>query len=285
MADGVVATGGDRFDDAVELLRRYSVEMTATLDRALHTDFIKNREIRVAMRIFDRGGSELRALMEVSGLARSQVAHLLDHLVAVGFVDRVGDPLDGRAVVARLNARGRRARLSLGHDLEALLVSSRPIAKELTDLLEPVATDRGIPAPVDGGDVGSAFAVIDSVAAVGIELDHAIQARVADSRHLDGRRHLALVTLAREGTVRPGRLADELGLTSGGLTYLVDRLVSSGAVERRSGGAGGDRRGVTITITDHGRALVGATAAGVSDVAGPLHAVFARVLRWEPPEP
>jgi DNA-binding MarR family transcriptional regulator len=71
-------------------------------------------EIRPAhgcvFRFVDPEGSRLTELAERSGLTKQAVGEVVDHLEALGYVERVPDPLDGRAKIIRLTARGKEAR-------------------------------------------------------------------------------------------------------------------------------------------------------------------------------
>lgn len=66
-------------------------------------------------------------------------------------------------------------------------------------------------------------------------------------------RALTLIHAAdqRGAPLTPGRLAAQLALSSGAATYLVERLVATGHVERAADPA--DRRRVILTYADHGR--------------------------------
>jgi DNA-binding MarR family transcriptional regulator len=69
--------------------------------------------------------------------------------------------------------------------------------------------------------------------------------------------HDVLATLRRTGPpfqLRPTELAGTLMLTSSGTTKRLDRLERAGLIERSPDP--GDRRGVVITLTAEGRALI-----------------------------
>ncbi len=65
----------------------------------------------------------------------------------------------------------------------------------------------------------------------------------------------AVVEIYLKGRVRPRDLVALLDLTRGGVTNLLDRLEDLGAV-RRSKGSDDDHRGVDVTLTAHGTAIV-----------------------------
>jgi DNA-binding MarR family transcriptional regulator len=67
----------------------------------------------------------------------------------------------------------------------------------------------------------------------------------------------ALLRISRSGgSMTMGELADQVALTSGGVTRLVDRLVEAGLAERRN--CDSDRRVQYVAITPHGEAILGA---------------------------
>jgi DNA-binding MarR family transcriptional regulator len=68
----------------------------------------------------------------------------------------------------------------------------------------------------------------------------------------------AMLRLARSpgGALSASSLSQQIALTSGGVTRLVDRLVDAGYVTRRP--APTDRRSLLVTLTDEGRAALDA---------------------------
>lgn len=64
---------------------------------------------------------------------------------------------------------------------------------------------------------------------------------------------LAICELALRGTLRPKDLQAAAGLTSGGTTKLLDHLEQLGLIERAYGQVDGDRRGIAVSLTPHGR--------------------------------
>jgi DNA-binding MarR family transcriptional regulator len=68
---------------------------------------------------------------------------------------------------------------------------------------------------------------------------------------------VVLCSLDLDGARRPGELQDLTGLSSGGVSKLLDRMEQAGVVKRAYGGVPGDNRGVLVSITRRGRALAG----------------------------
>jgi DNA-binding MarR family transcriptional regulator len=80
-------------------------------------------------------------------------------------------------------------------------------------------------------------------------------------RLIAGAEPLALLSvLDLEGPARPSALIGTTGMSSGGLSKLLDRLEEAGLVERRYGKVPGDNRAVVVTLTPRGRARVRAVA-------------------------
>ena len=68
---------------------------------------------------------------------------------------------------------------------------------------------------------------------------------------------VVLCALDLEGAKRPGAIQDLTGLTSGGVSKMLDRMESGGLVKRSYGTVHGDNRGVHVRITPKGRRLIG----------------------------
>src|SRR5215212_6220169 len=66
---------------------------------------------------------------------------------------------------------------------------------------------------------------------------------------------VVLCSLDLDGPCRPGALQELTGLSSGGVSKLLDRMEAAGVVKRTYGGVPGDNRGVLVSITRRGRAL------------------------------
>jgi DNA-binding MarR family transcriptional regulator len=86
-------------------------------------------------------GSRVTELAELAQLAKPSVVYLVDELERLGYVERVPDPLDGRAKLVRFTERGARAQQA-GRELVAQIEDdwSRLIGKrdfeELRELLQ-----------------------------------------------------------------------------------------------------------------------------------------------------
>lgn len=68
---------------------------------------------------------------------------------------------------------------------------------------------------------------------------------------------LILSSIDLSGPQRPSSLAKLTGLSTGGLSKLLDRMQELGVVQREPGSVRGDRRGVLVSLTERGIQLMG----------------------------
>jgi DNA-binding MarR family transcriptional regulator len=67
---------------------------------------------------------------------------------------------------------------------------------------------------------------------------------------------LVLSHIELEGPRRPRDLAGAVGMSTGGLSKLLDRMEELGVVERRRGLVDGDRRAVVVSNTELGSEMI-----------------------------
>ncbi len=131
-------------------------------------------------------------------------------------------------------------------------------------------TDRGLRStdPDNGGaadgltqdDIRDTQRFVILLGRLGLELSAAIR----DAVGADLASNAAVVTLSLldlEGPKRPGELQVATGLSSGGVSKLLDRMEAADLIARRIGSIPEDRRGVMVSITPEGR-RASATIAG-----------------------
>ena len=102
--------------------------------------------------------------------------------------------------------------------------------------------------------------LVAALAKVGTTIGGAM-AGVADEEMTGNAPVLVLFSLDLDGPQRPTALQEITGLSSGGLTRLVERLETAGLVTRRSGALAEDRRAVLVALTPRGRRTARAMAA------------------------
>ncbi|HYO42888.1 MAG TPA: hypothetical protein VES19_06775 [Candidatus Limnocylindrales bacterium] len=77
---------------------------------------------------------------------------------------------------------------------------------------------------------------------------------------------------------RPAEIQLLTGLTSGGVTKLLDRMEELGVIQRSFGKVPGDRRAIVVTLTPHGEEIVCSMADGILDHLGALRSALATVI-------
>jgi len=86
--------------------------------------------------------------------------------------------------------------------------------------------------------------------------------KIAPSAELAGDGPLTvLCVLDLDGPTRPGHLQRLTGLSSGGVSKMLDRLSEAKLIRRSYGVVPGDNRGVLVTITPQGRRVIRAISA------------------------
>ncbi|MBB5376540.1 DNA-binding MarR family transcriptional regulator [Deinococcus metalli] len=81
--------------------------VNAALHRAGHTDIRPAHQI--VFRLLGGGGARLVDLAARGLMTKQSMGYLVDHLEGAGYVERVSDPLDGRAKILQLTPLGRAA--------------------------------------------------------------------------------------------------------------------------------------------------------------------------------
>jgi len=104
------------------------------------------------------------------------------------------------------------------------------------------------------GSLGLTVAVVNAVLRFNLRVADALGLPVSDLN--------ALNVLMRRGALLAGELSQELHLTAGATTRLIDRLANQNLVERRAGEV--DRRQVTVHITATALARVGPMFEGIA---------------------
>lgn len=223
------------------LLMRYSLELSNLVDRVAGVGTSGNNEAQILLALYRFGSRSRQDLIELSGMSRSGVAQLLERLSQPGLVDNFTDPSDHRMVASRLTSSGRRRVVRMIEEVDRYFHEPNPVVAELLDLLPPAASrPTTSTAPLDS---------LERFADLGVRMSGPLGAVTGPS---DLRQRLAIAALADWGEARPTQLVAELGLTSGGATYLVDGLESAGLVERLYDTVPSDRRAVVIRLSPAG---------------------------------
>jgi DNA-binding MarR family transcriptional regulator len=254
---------------ATYLFALYSVEITEVIDGVVGAGSSSNHEVQVLTHLFNAGPTNRRGLRELTGLSRNGIAQLVGRLDELGLVSSTHGLDDKRVVLCALTRSGRRRIRELGTTLEEFFESSAPFVTEIVELL------TGERAVVREHQRGTPLEIAGLMGGAGASLSR----RLDEELGVNGLRpRLALATLAVWGTARPVQLADLLGVSSGGLTYIIDQLESDGLVQRTYGDVAHDRRAVVIALTPAGRASAQIMADLLHDHADDLAGALAETL-------
>lgn len=108
-------------------------------------------------------------------------------------------------------------------------------------------------------------------------------AEVAQDEGLVSNTHMVvLCRLELHGHQRPSDIMETTGLTSGGVTKLIDRLEEGGWVERLDDPVPGDGRGVMVALTDSGRERLRSMVRVLSDRLGETEVLIKEINRLLP---
>jgi DNA-binding MarR family transcriptional regulator len=262
-----------------DLMSRFSVQITQPFDDLIGTDYAKNPEMRAFIALTTPGTHTTRSMAARSGLSRDATSKLVRRLANAGLVARAPAAHDRRAVQVSLTTRGRRRVTQLRVALEHVVLNARDLAADLATLaagLEPNDAPRMEPP-------GDALELLDLVAIAGSQIAEAATRR-NETEPVLGRQLLALLHLEQPGEHRPAELAARLRITTGGATYVIDQLEARGLVSRHHNTPHGDRRGVTVTVTDAGHLAAAPTHAAIADMGATIASLFDAVARYAPPE-
>jgi DNA-binding MarR family transcriptional regulator len=227
------------------LVYGFSLAITALIEDVVGAGSSGNAEVVVLTSLVETPTLRPRDIMELTGLSRAGVAALVSRLEEIGLVERCPGKRDRRTVHTSLTRAGRRRLAELDAALEWHFVESRPFVEEIVSLL-----GGDLPGPGRREASETALMVATRMGSAGGPYISQLASEVGLP---NTKSRVALVTLFASGPMRPGQLADVLGLTSGGLTYLVDQLEAEGLVERGYGLLAEDRRAVVIQLTERGQ--------------------------------
>jgi DNA-binding MarR family transcriptional regulator len=88
---------------------------------------------------------------------------------------------------------------------------------------------------------------------------------------------LVITTLDVEGELRPSEIVELTGISSSGVTKLIDRLEGHGIVVRQVGTVPGDRRVTRVVLTPEGQRAARQLAAGLASQMELVRALIAEL--------
>ena len=252
-------------------IRAFGLVSTRTVTAEVGPEYVDNSIVVTLAALHRQGPMRPRDLDDVLGLSSPNVSRILDRLEASGdLVRRSGEVADDhRAVLLSLTPVGKRRVRAISDSAFTDAAALTSLAKDAAHHLEALGVGSS---PGVGGD--EPVTLCEGLGRLGLTL-RAVLLDIAG----DVAGALTLCVLATsDGQGRPTSIVDHVGLTSGGATKVLDRLESSGLIER-SFGTSSDRRSVELRLTPAGRNRLDRMADDIAPHLAELHIVLVSVLR------
>lgn len=243
---------------------------TAAIDREVGTGYSGNAMVSTLGALASGGAQRPRDLVPAIGAPSATVSRILDQLEGQGVVERQAGQTAGdrRATMIRLTERGR--------DIERRVADAwsscpeemaTPVKAAIGELDGVVDSSQRAPAPTLTADQ-----LCTALGRLGILL---VEILTSSLDKIETKGALVLCLLHQdEGRIRPVTVSTRLGLSSGATSKLLDRLESSGLVERVYGSIPQDRRGAEVVLTRSGRDRLELIAERISEYSSELLDAF-----------
>jgi len=271
------AEGADMVDDprqdAFATLSSFSREVDGIFSRLFGPGWSSNRHVVVVCLVFSGEGLTTREISSRSGMGRRGVSRLVTSLRSDGLVKLSRLTQDGRSMAVILTAAGiERGRL-LSEALDECF--SRYVARA-----EEVIAALGGRIDSGGTVETDPVAITRRLAAAGVELVDDIESTQVGAEVV-GRQRTALMQLGARGPLRPSDLADAVGASRSGTSYVIDELCRRELAVRRRGADPGDGRVVVVELTPRGADAAREIAAAYQRQNEPVIAAFSDIARWD----
>lgn len=234
---------------ALLLVNRIGIRSTSRLVDAGLGELSSNVAIAVLSQLDANGPSRPRELLPSTKLTRGGLSNLLNRLESAGLIARVyGDvPGDRRGATVELTGAGADALSAINRIVTNTLVALEADLAELATSIDSITTPDASSIPATASPTHhsgllslAGAAIVDALADV--DPDDPTPPKTA----------VVLASAAEPDHTRPSELIEATGLSSGGVSQLLDRL-EDGDLIRRRGNLSPDRRAVQIELTARGR--------------------------------
>jgi DNA-binding MarR family transcriptional regulator len=240
-----------------------------------------------------RGPLRPRDIQLLSGLTSGGTTNQLDRLAALRLVERSHDRVGGdrRAVVLSLAPEGRRVAELIAETFVERAGEIRAFLEELQAALfgDLPPTAPGVPAtearlpaggrqPTSAADdrlraLESAIALAQLGTLIGVAMSVAIKPRDLVTNEMA----IVMGALATGGPSRPRDLIALTGLSTGGMSKLLERLRAHGLVELQHGGLEQDRRATLVRLAPPGRRAMASISREITARGEEIRTLCARV--------
>lgn len=221
----------------------------AIVDAGL-ADVSSNAAISVLKHLVVHGPSRPRELLPITRLSRGGLSNLFTKLESDGFITRTygTSPGDRRSATVTITAAGSAAMSTIDDAVAGTLESLRPELLELDEAIGSIgiSPDEAAPDVERNATIGATGLLSRTGAAMGAALD-----AVDPDDPTPASTAVVLACAAGPGHTQPKELIEETGLSSSGVSQLLDRLEGAGLVSRQSGRLP-DGRAVVVELTGGG---------------------------------
>jgi DNA-binding MarR family transcriptional regulator len=257
---------------ALLLVNRIGVRSTSRLVDAGLGALSSNVTIAVLSQLDANGPSRPRELLPATKLTRGGLSNLLNRLESAGLIARVygGVSGDRRGATVELAGAGADALSAINGIVTTTLVGLRAELAELATSIDTITTPDASSIPVTASPTHhlgllslAGAAIVDALADV--DPDDPTPSKTA----------VVLASAAEPGHTQPSELIEATGLSSGGVSQLLNRLEDGDLIHRRKN-LPPDRRAVRIELTARGHGHLVRQLTGVADHFALLRAVTQR---------
>jgi DNA-binding MarR family transcriptional regulator len=253
---------------ALLLVNRIGVRSTSRLVDAGLGELSSNVAIAVLSQLDANGPSRPRELLPSTKLTRGGLSNLLNRLESAGLIARVygGVPGDRRGATVELTGAGVDALSAINRIVTDTLDALKADLAELATLIDSITTPdvSSIPAT-------AALTHLGLLGLVGVVLVDAL-ADVDPDDPTPSKTAVVLACAAEPDHTQPRELIEVTGLSSSGVSQLLERLEDGDLIHRRSD-LPPDRRAVRVELTTRGHGHLVRQLAGVADHFELLRAV------------
>ncbi len=243
----------EQIGEILFLLKRIGIDTTKAIEEAGLADIQSNRDCQVLSMLLREGPERPRDLLPRLGMTSGGLTKLLDRLENLHLVTREYGhvPGDHRGVTVTLTMAGTAAITAVGLVVERSLNDNGPKISRALELLERIAPGQSVHID-DENSTPPGNSIVSGLAELGEALLCALTTDLELGDQNSANTTLALWCIGRSAMTRPSHLIDATGLSSGGVSKLLDQLEAAGLVCRTTGRSI-DGRAVTVELTERGR--------------------------------
>lgn len=252
----------------------FNDRMTRAFDDLFGTYWAEIEEMLAVVTLLSDDVISTRRLAEVSGMNRRSVSRLVLRLREAGSVMSQRAPADGRVMEVVLTERGKLQSQELRDMASAVFIETAHTAAEISRELQMDVTSLS---PLRTTDP---LQMLERICRAGAELVQYLPEPVSVGK-LAARQRAGLVFVATNAGVRQRDLAQALGLSRAGTSYVVGQLCMKGLIVKADAEVDGDRRVVPLVASPAGERVVQAVLDAIEEKRVSLAQLFSELSCWQ----